>query len=92
LERIAALYAIESRIRGRSAEERRAVRQAETKPLVEKLKAWLEVGVLSTFSRHRPTPGQDPLRRAPASIRKPRGAEAPDPISSGTCAALFVTR
>ena len=28
--------------RGRSAEERRAVRQAETKPLVEKLKAWLE--------------------------------------------------
>jgi transposase len=42
LERIAALYAIEGRIRGRSAEERRAVRQAETKPLVEKLKAWLE--------------------------------------------------
>ena len=42
LERIAALYAIESRIRGRSAEERRAVRQAETKPLVEKLRAWLE--------------------------------------------------
>src|SRR6202795_459240 len=42
LERIAALYAIESRIRGRSAEERRAVRQAETKPLVETLKAWLE--------------------------------------------------
>jgi transposase len=42
LQRIAALYAIESRIRGRSAEERRAVRQAETKPLVEKLKAWLE--------------------------------------------------
>jgi transposase len=42
LERIAALYAIESRIRGRSAEERRTVRQAETKPLVEKLKAWLE--------------------------------------------------
>lgn len=42
LERIAALYAIENRIRGCSAEERRAVRQAETKPLVEKLKAWLE--------------------------------------------------
>ena len=42
LERIAALYAIESRIRGRSAEERRAVRQAETKPLVEALRAWLE--------------------------------------------------
>jgi hypothetical protein len=42
LERIAALYAIESRIRSRSAEERRAVRQAETKPLVEKLRAWLK--------------------------------------------------
>ena len=42
LERIAALYAIESRIRGRSAEERRAVRQAQIKPLVEALRAWLE--------------------------------------------------
>jgi transposase len=42
LERIAALYAIENRIRGRSAEERYAVRQVETKPLVEKLRAWLE--------------------------------------------------
>jgi transposase len=42
LERIAALYAIESRIRGQSASRRRAVRQAETKPLVESLKAWLE--------------------------------------------------
>lgn len=42
LERIAALYAIEIRIRGRSAAERRAVRQAETKPLVQKLRVWLE--------------------------------------------------
>jgi transposase len=42
LERIAELYAIESRIRGQSAERRRAVRQAESKPLVENLKAWLE--------------------------------------------------
>jgi hypothetical protein len=52
LERIAALYAIESRIRGRSAEERRAVRQAETKPLVEKLKTWLEtqLGTVSAKS------------------------------------------
>ena len=40
--RIAAFYAIESRIRGRSADERRAIRQAETKPLVETLKVWLE--------------------------------------------------
>lgn len=42
LRRIAALYAIEARIRGRGAEERRAVRQAESKPLVEDLRTWLE--------------------------------------------------
>lgn len=42
LQRIAALYAIEEKIRGLSAEERRAARLAETKPLVEALKIWLE--------------------------------------------------
>src|SRR5882757_1250920 len=42
LERIAALYAIEKTIRGRSAAERRAVRQEKSKPLVLALKAWLE--------------------------------------------------
>jgi transposase len=42
LERIAALYAIEKTIRGRSAGERRAVRQEKSKPLVLTLKAWLE--------------------------------------------------
>jgi transposase len=42
LERIAALYAVEKTIRGRSAEERRAVRQDRSKPLVVALKAWLE--------------------------------------------------
>jgi transposase len=42
LQRIAALYAIENRIRGRSADERRAIRQMETRPLVEALKTWLE--------------------------------------------------
>jgi transposase len=51
LERIAVLYAIESRIRGRSAEERRAVRQAETKPLVEKLKAWLETRLIAVSEK-----------------------------------------
>jgi hypothetical protein len=43
LERIAELYAIEGRIRGQSAEQRRTARQAETRPRVESLKAWLEV-------------------------------------------------
>jgi transposase len=42
LERIAAIYAIEKNIRGSSAEERRAVRQNKSKPLVVALKAWLE--------------------------------------------------
>jgi transposase len=42
LDRIAALYALEKTIRGRNAEERRAVRQDRSKPLVLALKAWLE--------------------------------------------------
>ncbi|HKM90111.1 MAG TPA: IS66 family transposase [Candidatus Acidoferrales bacterium] len=42
LERIAALYGIEKEIRGRPTEERRAVRQARARPLVESLKQWLE--------------------------------------------------
>jgi transposase len=51
LERIAALYAIENHIRGRSAEERRAVRQAETKPLVESLRAWLEARLVAVSQK-----------------------------------------
>jgi transposase len=42
LMRIAALYAIEKTIRGRSADERRAVRQTRSKPLVLELKVWFE--------------------------------------------------
>src|ERR1700751_3496536 len=42
LERIAALYAIEKTIRGRSADQRRALRQERSKPLVVALKAWFE--------------------------------------------------
>jgi transposase len=42
LERIAALYAIEKTIRGRSAGDRRAMRQEKSRPLVLALKAWLE--------------------------------------------------
>jgi transposase len=42
LERIGALYCIEERIRGRSAEQRREVRQAAAKPLVVALRPWLE--------------------------------------------------
>jgi transposase len=42
LERIAALYTIEEEIRGRAAEERRAVRTARSKPLLESMKKWFE--------------------------------------------------
>lgn len=42
LRRIAELYAIETAIRGRTADERRAVRQAQSRPLVETMKPWLE--------------------------------------------------
>ncbi len=41
LERIAALYAVEKDIRGRSAEERCVVRQAKTRPLLAALEPWL---------------------------------------------------
>ncbi|MBV8280431.1 MAG: IS66 family transposase [Candidatus Eremiobacteraeota bacterium] len=52
LERIAALYAIEEEIRGRSAEERRAVRNERSRPLLESLKQWFEetLGKLSKKS------------------------------------------
>lgn len=41
LRRIAALYAVEAEIRGCGPEERRTVRQARSKPLVDALGAWL---------------------------------------------------
>src|SRR5271168_3111290 len=52
LERIAALYVIEDEIRGRSAEERRDVRNARSRPLLESLKQWFEetLGKLSRKS------------------------------------------
>jgi transposase len=43
LNRIAALYEIEQTIRGRSAGERRAVRQDKSKPLVLVFRDWLEI-------------------------------------------------
>jgi transposase len=50
LERIAALYAIESEIRGRPPKERREVRQARARPLLDSLHAWLE-NCLTKLSR-----------------------------------------
>ncbi len=42
IERIGALYAIEQEIYGRSPNERRAVRQERSKPLLDAMKRWLE--------------------------------------------------
>ncbi len=42
LRRIAGLYAIEKTIRGRSAAERKEVRDAQSRPLVEAMKPWPE--------------------------------------------------
>jgi transposase len=52
LERIAALYAIEEEIRGRSAEQRRAVRNERSRALLESMKKWFEetLGKLSRKS------------------------------------------
>jgi transposase len=52
LQRIGALYAIEADIRGQTAEQRRQIRQARSRPLVEAMHAWLSelLGQLSARS------------------------------------------
>src|SRR5271169_1374078 len=52
IERIAALYAIEKEIRGHAADQRRQVRNAQARPLLDSLKQWLEetLGKLSRKS------------------------------------------
>ena len=52
MERIAALYAIEKEIRGHPADQRREVRNARARPLLESLKQWFEetLGKLSRKS------------------------------------------
>src|SRR5260370_20667730 len=50
VERIALLYAIEKEIRGRSPDERRRVRNARARPLVESMHLWLKAS-LATLSR-----------------------------------------
>jgi transposase len=45
LERIGALYKIEAEIRGQSAEQRRAIRQAKALPLLNDLHSWLHATV-----------------------------------------------
>jgi transposase len=56
LQQIAAIYAIEARIRGGTAEQRRTVREAESRPLMEALKHRLtglleDISVKSTLAK-----------------------------------------
>jgi transposase len=51
LQRIAALYQIEARIRGNSDTERLAVRQIESKPLVRDLHVWFEAQIAKLPAR-----------------------------------------
>lgn len=57
LQRIGALYAVEAEIRGRSAEARRQVRTAKSRPILDAFRPWLEaqLGRLS---------GKSPLAQA----------------------------
>jgi transposase len=49
LERIAELYAVEADIRGRSADERHALRQEKSRPILDELEPWLrtKLGLIS---------------------------------------------
>ena len=50
LARIGALYGIEEQIRGKPPDQRRAVRQAQSKPLLDSMRQWFET-TLSKLSR-----------------------------------------
>ena len=50
LERIAQLYGIEQEVRGRSPAERKQIRQARSRPLLEAMHAWLKI-TLSKLSQ-----------------------------------------
>ena len=61
LQRIAALYEIEARVRGKSAADRLALRQAESKPLVTELRIWFEAQLAKLPARG---PTADAIRYA----------------------------
>ncbi len=56
LARIAALYRIEAEVRGKTAADRLAVRQAKSRPLVTDLRAWFEAQI-ATLPGRGPTAG-----------------------------------
>jgi transposase len=62
LERIGALYRIEEQIRGRPPEERRSVRQARSKPLLDALRQWFEATLSKLSRKSEPARQYGPLR------------------------------
>jgi hypothetical protein len=61
LQRIAALYEIEARVRGKSPADRLAVRHAESRPLVTELRIWFEAQIAKLPARG---PTADAIRYA----------------------------
>jgi len=53
LERLAVLYRIESTIRGLAPEQRRTVRQDQSRPIVDDLRAWLDTTLAKVPGRSR---------------------------------------
>jgi hypothetical protein len=53
LQRIAALYRIETMVRGQSPEQRRTVRQDQGRPIVDQLRAWLDTTLTKLPRRSR---------------------------------------
>src|ERR1700730_8062958 len=51
VRRIGTFYEIEDHIRGQSSGERLAVRQAETKPIIEEFKLWLEARLMEVSKK-----------------------------------------
>jgi len=75
LRRIAELYQIEARIRGRPPDERIRTRQTESRRLVEAMKTWLE-RELARLGEIRARRG-DPVRAAPLERAQPLSGRRP---------------
>jgi hypothetical protein len=67
MERIAALYVIESEVHGKPPDPRRELRQSPWRPLIEGV-PWLEKA-LATLSRKKTPASQDPTTAANALQR-----------------------
>ena len=76
IQRIGQLYAIEKEIRGRSPDERRRIRSARARPLLDAMHLWLKTS-LSSLSRKSdtaasPPPSTDPTASPCSSVATAR--------------------